>query len=87
MPNLFLRKRSVFRIRIKRVFHKEKSLKEFATFFDGDGKLIKPVDYVDDAIGLKITYGATTKDQVVIETTVLVEGYGSFTCWFPTFGL
>ena len=44
-----------------------------------DGKLIKPVDYVDDAIGLKITYGATAKDQVVIETTVLVEGFGGNT--------
>lgn len=44
-----------------------------------DGQLIKPIEYVDDAIGLKVTYGAVAKEQVIIETTVLVEGFGGNT--------
>lgn len=44
-----------------------------------DGQLIKPIEYVDDAIGLKVTYGAVLKEQVIIETTVLVEGFGGNT--------
>lgn len=43
------------------------------------GQLIKPIEYVDDAIGLKVTYGAVAKEQVIIETTVLVEGFGGNT--------
>ena len=44
-----------------------------------NGQLIKPIEYVNDTIGLKVTYGAVAKDQVIIETTVLVEGFGGNT--------
>ena len=44
-----------------------------------DNKLIKPIEYVDDVIGLKVTYGLMSNDPVIIETTVLVEDYGGNT--------
>lgn len=44
-----------------------------------DGQLIKPIEYVTDKIGLKVTYGAVVKDQVIIENYLEVVNFGGNT--------
>ena len=41
-----------------------------------EGTLIKPMEYVDDQLGLKVTYGSIPKEQSIIETQVSVENFG-----------
>lgn len=44
-----------------------------------EGTLIKPIEYVDDKLGLKVTYGSIPKEQEVIEKTILIENFGGST--------
>ncbi len=44
-----------------------------------EGTLIKPIEYVSDKIGIKVTYGAVVKDRVIIEDTLEVENFGGNT--------
>lgn len=44
-----------------------------------EGTLIKPIEYVDDKIGMKVTYGAIVKEQVVIEKNLEITNFGGST--------